>query len=299
MAITLYSDIIEGSGLEHTADGFKVTRIFILDGCTGGPDAVLYQAISSPFVPPRGQFHPTIPGLALSTRRCAPIQNSPSQCMVTLVYEQINWRLIADESKPGECTIGGTVQSISTNVDYFGNPIVVFYNSVDPTTNATTVKYQSGTINVNMPQLICRMSRKEPQNPLQKAKQFLNKFNSAPFLGDDPQMWLCTRIEGTTQDGGETFLVNYEFQLNPGGWLATAVYQDPTNGGQVPADADINIIVNPINIPTMSIQPSPYTSGNGVAQFIVYGGADFNALNLIGTKEMNNPYPVRHQYGRR
>ena len=59
------------------------------------------------------------------------------------------------------------------------------------------------------------------------------------LTGDPDRTWLCTRIDGQSQDGGVSFVVTYEFQIRRGpylseatpptyqGWDAVVVYIDP------------------------------------------------------------------------
>ena len=71
-------------------------------------------------------------------------------------------------------------------------------------------------------------------------------------------------------DGGINFNTEYEFQFNAAGWTALVIYEDPetknipANVGETPGDAS-----------SWSLQT------NGVKQYTMYGGANFNALLLV------------------
>jgi hypothetical protein len=101
-------------------------------------------------------------------------------------------------------------------------------------------------------------SRREGFSPAFKSRNFVGRTNSGTWGGDPPGSWLCTRIEGVSDDGGQTFNVTYEFQYNIDTWLATVVFIDPDTGRP----------------------PENLIEGEGLKQVQVYPRVDFNLLNL-------------------
>ena len=61
--------------------------------------------------------------------------------------------------------------------------------------------------------------------------------NSKTFLGQKPKTWLCTSITSNSDDSGETYQVDYEFQLNVGTWDKDAAFTDAETG-RIPADIE-------------------------------------------------------------
>lgn len=44
---------------------------------------------------------------------------------------------------------------------------------------------------------------------------------------DASHHWLCTRVDARSEDGGETYVVTYEYQFNPETWDVTVEWTDP------------------------------------------------------------------------
>lgn len=257
---TLYKDMISGSKIVETEIGYIATRLMIIDGLSGPVDAMLWTALQFQQVPARNTFHPTLGGLVCYSREASPIAGQPTQALITLMYGQVNSKQFADNTKPCEISVGSTIQSAETNVDVNGDNLVVTYDVKDPTTNQTVTKKQTGKVSIDIPQTVVRLTRREKGSPLQKSIAFVGTVNRDSFLGNAKACWLCTRIEGQTDDGGVTYMVTYEFQLADDNWNnQTIVYIDPTTN-LMPEDADF---------------------GNGKERYDFYMEADFSILKVV------------------
>jgi hypothetical protein len=223
------ADTIEGATLRQEDDGkISLTRTFIVTGLSGTASQRLYEALSVTGIPAYRAAHPTVSGLVCASREAVAIDHE--QARVVCTYKTLTIQL-ATPSDTGDCqmTVGGSVQSQDTNLDYAGDVIKVYYNT---TADGTPV-----TVSVMKPQCSVRYSRLEPAAPYAKSMQYQGKTNSDTFLGEAAGTWLCTRLEGTSTDGGESFQVEYEFQFNPNGWDATVIWTDPETGNP-PYDVD-------------------------------------------------------------
>lgn len=89
---------------------------------------------------------------------------------------------------------------------------------------------QAATVDVELPMQVRRYTRREIGSPDAKAQDFIGTINSKPFLGSERHFWMCTRLNGTSRDGGETWFVDYEFQRHPGTWDPEIFFLDSETG---------------------------------------------------------------------
>lgn len=100
-----------------------------------------------------------------------------------------------------------------------------------------TVK-QPGKIQTQLPFTTLTLTRAEFGSPLFVSAAFTATINMFEFQGFPPHKWLCTRIGGSSNDGGNIYIVDYSFQLSPedDGWDTTVTFVDGGTG---------NILLNP------------------------------------------------------
>lgn len=263
-------DILEGAKLVNGADGtLTLTRVVIVDGVEGNGDEKLWKALLIQGVPQRGEVHPTIPLLRCSTREATPLDTSKVQIVCT--YEIWNSKIqTADENQKCQIEVGGTVQEESTNFDKDGNLMEVTHRYVDLDNKPILIDDGTGNqiakvgkapaeVNKQIPMMVKKFSRKEIGDPSLKAQDFLGSVNSTPVFNATARKWLCTRLDGISDDGGETYNVNYEFQLNLSTWDVTIVFIDPDT-----------------NQPPIGL-----IEGEGIKVFKVYREMDFNILRVF------------------
>lgn len=262
---TVTEDNIEGGGLSVGPDGYVATRIFTVDGVTGDKKARMYNAILTAKIPRRGDLHPVIPGLRVDTLNAVPL--SASQFRVTCVYKNLVGFSSPVNAAP-TLAVGSSVTGTTTNKAYgfvegtgaVENGLMIVKYTATNDDGSTTEKTQTGEIELQVPQTVYNLSRKEKGDPGNKALNFVGTVNSTTFRGWPARHWLCTRIQGQSQDGGETWQVDYEFQFNREKWDATVVYVDPE---------------------TNEVPKSPIPSkGNGIAVFKPYPEQNFVVLGV-------------------
>lgn len=267
MAITL--DLIDSGEISETEDGYEETRVAMITGITGPGHKLKYNALQHPGLPLFGDPHPSIPGI-VCVRRVAELVGGNDKAKVTLTYaipkpsqqQTPPQQPGAPSGNTGVIRVGSSTQSTTTQKDVFGTPILVkhtFPKNYPDESFAGKVDYPQGAdVDVAIPNMVVTETRLESASPFFKAQRFVGRVNNRSVFGGQPRTYLCTRIEGVTNDRGLTFEVSYEFQFNPATWDATVVFRDPATGRPVE---------NPIQ-------------GKGLQTFRVYPEDDFNLLGL-------------------
>jgi len=271
-------DTIEGASLIETSDELEVVRRFIVEEIESNPEDVLNQALLASGVPTKGASHPTIAGIKVDSRRATPL--GLRQAEITVTYKKVNVEdQQPDETAPPQISVGTTVQTAETSFDRDGEQIKVQYNKkfVNPETTSEEFKMveQTGSVEIQAPRTLVRFTRKEDKHPGTKSIQYVGKVNSVPFLNVAPRDMLCTSIEGNSSDGGETYLVIYEFMLAADflkvkgekqiDWNPVVIFIDPDTGRPAKDEPD-----------------NPLGEGNGLAFPLIYEEIDFNQLSLGG-----------------
>jgi len=222
----LVSDVVDGSSLSEDWVSAKTTRAFVVKGVnTGTPTERMIEAFTYTGIPITGDQHPAteLSHLYVANKR---LENIDSQTFKILCdYAPLDaTQLPPSETRPAQISVGGSVTSTQTNKDKDGTDIKLEANST------LKLEEQSGLVTKQIPMVTIGFARHEPDAPDTKARDYVGKLNSASFLGIDSELVLCTRISGISNNGGESYQVQYEFQYNPDGWEATVVRIDPNTG---------------------------------------------------------------------
>lgn len=250
MADLFDTDLIEGAQLTETSDGIETTRIFLVTNLVdANPESKLFEALQTGGLPQFREAHPSIPNLFVSNRSVESEAGSATQFRVTVLYKHLG----GEEGIAEDITIGSTVRNTKTALDVNGAQITVSFLGEDE-----VLKTEPAEVSIQTPQMILTFIRKENSAPFEKAKRFVGTINSTPIFEDSARIWLCTRLEGISNDAGSTFRVSYEFQRNEQTWDATVVFIDP-------------VIKRP---------PVGVVIGNGIETKQVYRTEDFSVLGL-------------------
>lgn len=214
-------DLIEETSLDVSLSGGTSTRRKgIVEGLDGPPEARLTNALRAAGVPLVGDFHPHLPIIVL--RLSAQLaESSPSKAYVTVEYGVPQAGPGAPENDPDDegaaptIEIISTVQTVTTNFDVDGEPLVVGYIIEDQDAGTSTPDEQIAEGQVQIPLRAKVFKRLERNDPSDKSKRFVGHVNAAEVYGDPPRTWLCTRLDGVSNDGGLSYEVTYEFQQSP------------------------------------------------------------------------------------
>ena len=263
---TVIQDLVESSSFE-IAKAWKYTRVFHVSGLTGNASGRLHSAVLSSEIPVQGDPHPDIAGIYARTLTVTP--ESPTSARVTVTYEPYDPAVQPpnDAAKP-TIEVGATISAVETNMDINGELIKLSYtqSKENPDTHQMedTKVNCGGKVNVQRPQPVVRMSRRESASPYQKALEYVGKKNSGSFMGAGPGYWLCTKIVGRSNDGGKTYDVEYEFQYSADTWDPTVVAIDKDTG-EPPVDANGDTVL---------------VEDTGYKRIVVYEEISFGGLNL-------------------
>lgn len=220
-------------------DGYSGTQSWIVEGLTGG-DALekAYQALQAPELPKPGEFYPAYALNTIVRNVSAKPMTNPTKAkvVVTVGRPEAQFRE-PDESAPGTVFVGMTLQEFETAYNVDGQQIITTREVTDSDGN-TTLEELPGTVSALFPVMVLGATRRESNTPADKARDHVGKLNSLYFGGEDPGRWLCVRLEGDSEDDGETYDVTYEFHRSPlfrygtasdqtySGWDALVVHQE-------------------------------------------------------------------------
>lgn len=233
---TVQLDIIDGSSLRETKDGLEATRTATVSGLTGSAHAIQYRALEHPNMPRRGDEHPSVPGIYVDERAVSSVNMSTGTVRVTLQYRQISAEDIVDGAV-AVIEVGSGLSTEQTSRDKSGDLITISHQveRLDDAGNVigTDTVTQVATVSKQIPRMSLRYRRKESVDPASKARAFVGTvgyFGNPSGGSEIGPRWMCTAIDGSTQDGGVTWEVLYEFQYAREGWRARIDPIDPNTG---------------------------------------------------------------------
>jgi hypothetical protein len=232
-------------------DGPSATRVFLVEGLGGAPETRLSDVITLSGIPQVGtSYHPGDPTLPATSVTVTPVESSPSQAIVTIAYGRRGdggpgGTLPDDRYAEASIDVVSSVHATTTNKYYLGSnieadePIKVWW-SKDATEEGDPVKWyeQLGTVELQQPTHAVIFRRREHVSPgvphpkgwRQASTAYVGHTNSREFLGDAARVWLCTRMDGSSEDQGATYTVTYEFQRRYPDWDAHVVAQKMDTG---------------------------------------------------------------------
>ena len=258
---TVHIDIIDGNNATFASTGTRVERIAKVSGLTGDGDAKLYAAVTALGMPVLGAAHPSIAGITL--KQMLPKADASDIVTVRLIYESIAFQ-------PNTITVAGTLAQTETTRDVNNNAISVSYTY--PAVWNTFPSFQDNkevqtkSVPFYAPQVNVTVTKTKTYIPWSEIFAYNGTVNERHFRvqgqwleGD--RCWMCS-ITASSNDGGETYSVTYNFIYNPSSWDTSVVYTDPHWGGP-PPNTD-----NPI------LQPG------AAATYIIYTAKNFNNLRL-------------------
>lgn len=251
--------------LLYTEDGDEVVEYYFIKDLVGYPQSRKFQALYCPGIPRKFDPHPFDPNIYVSAVNVLLLDQDRAKVSVKYLSPK------EDKQKPddtGKCLIdvGATVQEVTSNMDVNGDPIIVSYDYIefDNQGNRTETNVQeTGEVKFQQPMVVIRLTRRETESPFERSKYYTGKVNLSEAFGDPPGWWLCTKLEGSSKDGDETYDVDYEFQRKVNGWTATAVFIDPET-----------------NAPPEDAQKQTDAGGDAIVTVQIYYGAEFNDLNI-------------------
>lgn len=260
---------IEGERFWVDRDGPHAIQVAQVVGLTGNPAVRLYRAMLAPGIPQYGEYHSAVPFLPVTNVEAVYADKGTNTiAIVTITYGFASGGTQYFMNEPGDgldtlpqIEILTTVQPARTEFEILpdGTKVQILATNaiVDEETGISREVTQPGSVEFMLPMETVRYMRREQYNPQSKSRLHLGHINSVSVFGDPPHWWLCTRLDGPSDDGGASFNVTYEFQRNPDSW-------------------------NPAIVPTNPVTGKPYrlVAGEIVRQPRILPAVDFWPLNL-------------------
>lgn len=255
---TLVADTPNDEHIELTFSGPRINRSFLVKDLIGDADHRLNNAFYVAGIPQMGDPHKAREGAFVSRLSASHLPDSPTKARV-----QVEWSFFAQpEERPLLEIVSVTVPK-TTNFDVQGNPILLEHSIIirDEEAGTSTEKKlppQVVAVDYQASEDYVIFRRREAFDPWALSRLYKGTVNARPVFGDRERMWMCTQLDGFTDDGGASWNVTYAFQKNIDTWDIRAIYRDPATGEGV---------VDPIE-------------GKGIKWVELYPATDFEALDL-------------------
>lgn len=280
--VTRNSLLGEASVTLSNSSGVAAQEFYLVEGLEGSTALQrLHAATLAPGIPRRGVLHPLL-SVPVESVRAQFVNRDITQAAIV----EVNYGLVQggggfendpdDEGAMPQIEILSTLQPIQTEFDVHGNVLVIdnyvttIFDDSDPPVAIGSQSHppQAGEVEVtaDMHTIIAR--RRERISPgVIKGPTHTNTINSGTVFGDPAYVWKCA-IGGSTDDGGDSWNVVYEFQRNfPDTWNKVIVWRDPETG--LPGAE----VTRPPNM-------TPGSTGNGSKVTRHFRSSNFRNLNL-------------------
>lgn len=217
MALALTMDLQDGHSVRKTEEGWQFERIAAVTGMSGDGHSRIYNATLVSNFPEIGDSHPAVSTALL--REISVIDNTPEEVKFRLTYSEKEY-----SSDPGftddSVESGASVIQVETQKDKNNDDITVSYGGNTYITSVSKL----------IPQYVLRIQKKRLFDPASQAITYVGKINSSTFKGMPARTCMCTAIVGYSDDGGQSFKVNYDFQYKEDTWIAEKAYRNPETG---------------------------------------------------------------------
>lgn len=264
---TVIANLVE-TQLQRGRDGFRHTRVYLVDFGTVPPaGSPLFAALGVAGIPTHGLEDPEIPGIFALDFDAALADPEGGARKVRIAVTFRRPESSTQDSDPGQGATPSVEQTGARAVartrtqDIGGNPIQTSHEAfreVNGETLQDETITQPAEVEVQVPQAVLSLQRTTSSSPLDDALTHVGTINADSFRGRVSGSWLCTAIEGTSEDSGVTWRVTYEFEYSPSGWDVTVVYIDPETDRP----------------------PEVLNNGEEIREFTVYPSTTFGDLGL-------------------
>ena len=250
--MTVITSNLPSSTLTRGSDGWRDQVDYLVSG------ADKMTAITEVGVPHNTE-HTSIPGIFALEFAARAQSDEPGFWVVSVTWREpdpVNFASPDPDPTPsgGTRQVGARVQPAEFNEDVNGNQIKTSRSAQPGTTGNND---QPASVEGFVPSTVLTVTRTEGTDPL-NLRSFVGKVNDGTFFGEDLDKWLCTAIEGSTENNGITYTITYEFELNENTWAKTVVYIDERTGR-----------------PLLGL-----TEGVSIRDFRIYDRANFGQLNV-------------------
>ncbi len=224
----------------------NIVRSSISRGSDGTRHSVVYFITASSLkaaldqMPAHGTPSSEFPGLFALEFNVEHAAEQPQQYWGTTVYRRPDPFSTEDDPPDptpsgGTISVGSRLQPATFTKDAGDNQIITTHTFNEPAPGRSGTDTQPGEVAGFRPTTVLSVTRTENDSPQALAIAFVGKTNAGNFFGEGSGSWLCTAIEGFSEDQGATYTVTYEFELSsdPDLWNATVAYIDDKTGRPV------------------------------------------------------------------
>ena len=251
--------IVEGERATLTQSGWiRVEREVTVQGVSGTGDERIANAATAVgdngvTVPAINSAHPFLTDLYL--QQIEPKSLSPSDVVLRLIYGPTDQSGAQAPLNEISVEVGGTGAQIEIEKDVAGDLMEIEYNGDKRKIKATIPAAEMG-FTLRRREAVSETTIEE------RGAHFIGKINSAAFRGRAAKTVMCENITGSSEDGGQTFVVSYQFRVRRDEvplhrWQWTGAWQD--QDGFIPEDI---------------------VDGTGIKQFDVIRTVGFGELGL-------------------
>ena len=262
MAKVTFKDLVDGNtGINMIRKGWTFIRMYKVSGLTGNGFAKVKAAYNEPDIPKLGDTHPDEPSVIVKEVNIISVSSDTVEIAVKYAAPDV----FLPSSTSVIIEVGSTLSQVDTNLDVNGNILQTQYTY--PVDYKETPEFAGKTINHAgmvarlIPEPTLQLTILEFESPLVKSSIYVGKINSQTFEDGAPGTWMCTGIQGNSQDSGFTYTVTYSFQLRPDGWGQEVVFIS-SDTGEPP------VFANPDEL------------NLGIRNYQIYQAIDFNQLGL-------------------
>lgn len=236
--------LVEETSASITSSGAEVVEQYLVTDLGGPEPGRAWLATQQSGIPRYGDRHPTVPGVSVDSISVRPETDSPKTFRVAVTSRRpvIDSSDSGDEDEIDDQDYGSLeffylTRDVETQFDADGDQITVAhtFGEDDPHGRSGLTITQGGTIQIQTWQQGIRFSRRESESPASLQGVYGSRLNRSAWNGYDPLTVMCVGIDGSTDDGGVTWQVNYSFMLDPySNWKKDVVFSDEERSGDPP-----------------------------------------------------------------
>jgi hypothetical protein len=246
-------DFVENNDAVRTKDGYKFTRMATLtniDFASGTTySGILYSAINDASVPQIGEAHPAVSNCYVESVRAIALE--PDYIKLEITYSNLAFRSLS-VGDPAQISMQSYLNQVETDKDkddtrfgileyiYAVGEILPDGTEVPATwTLAQRTKKYYPTISAYRAGGVYTVTKKvDDSESVLKALNmtYQGTINASEWNGFAARTLLCTGINWSSEDGGDTFTVVFQFQYDKANYDFEAVYISET--GRAPENVD-------------------------------------------------------------
>lgn len=244
--MTTYIDRVDDLAIREEGGVIQsVTRKALVSGLSSSNWEILTDALDEAGIPSANSYldKSNYPHLQLVRRDARVIDVDKAE--VILVYEKdtgptqdlgsLGYSGTPELQRPVAGKMSASIEQKTTNKDANGDLITVSHTwDISDPDYPTETDTQTGEIDIFVPQKTLTIDGfRTTIEPWVFAERLVGKLNNGTFYGGPSRTWMCTEV-GFEKESNDVYIMSFQFQHNPDGWDATALFIDPRTGNPPP-----------------------------------------------------------------